>query len=356
MLTDHRRIAPVLAVLLAAVLLALACSKQQTAKPSAQAQAQPAPEPVADKATYRPSKAVETHAGFYMPGTQDLDACAVLTPGDLQPVLGTSIAKGASAVAGMSMCAYERQGGPDIGVMILTTAALRASAAEHFAKQVKSLPKEALTELPGAGDGAVFIAAASMMMVHKGDVIVQLTVNKPGEQGEGLTGDQARKLATIVAGKLAQLPAGAGQVQKAAPVANAAGQGSFDICGLVTDDEAGAIFGDTVRGAAVRGRDGTKSTDVCIYEDKRSGNDLVGLMAWTPSALKKAGHGTATQFFSDLVGSPIFGGQKTQGLGDEAARNKDMLVVRSKDSVLQIMSRAPEEKLKAFAKKALSRL
>jgi hypothetical protein len=335
-----------------AVLLASACNKKEAAK--AQAPAAARQEPASEKSTDRPSASVAAHEGFFLPGSHDLDACAVLTPADLQPVFGKSIAKSTSAVAGMSLCSYEREGAPDVGVTLFTTAGLHQPARDQFAKMTKGVPKETLTEIAGAGDGAVFIQMTSMLWVHKKDVIVQVLAEKP-ESGPALTEPLARKLAAIVGAKLAQLPVGAGLEQKVPPVANAAAKGAFDVCGLVTEAEAAAIFGGSVRGSSVRGI-GAQDLASCFYVDKTTGTQLLGVIAWTPDALRKAGQGTAAQMFTGMVGSPIFRGQKVAGLGDEAAHSDEMLLVRAKNSLLQLSSRQPEAKLKAFAKIAISRL
>ena len=338
------------------VVAGLACNKQEAAQAAAPPPAQDNP-----AAAAAPSEKPRS-SGLTIPGTNDLDPCAVVTAEDLQPVLGKVTRKDQAAMGmgEMSMCAYQRDGG-DVMTTIVTSASLAAmkrkkNIQEFFPTLFKQYPKEAVEKVEGAGDEAVTIPLMAGAIVRKGDVIYSLLVMPREDKPSGVTPAKCGQMAHIIAGKLAALPTGTGAAKATARPTASATHTTVDVCGLVSDEEASVILGEPIKGKVIRGRMANGPFDACEYDNKYA------LEAISLIALTKASFTDKSLKFEDYVKSfsdnPLLKGgfQKVDGLGDEAVIGKSDSFVRSKDVVLQIKSDRPPEKLKLFVKKALERL
>jgi hypothetical protein len=345
---------------LARLLLALTlagCAKAESAAPSEQAAAES--QPTQPAGATGAEKAELASSGIYIKGTTDLDGCAILTSADLAPLFGAVKREVATAIGGMTLCRFERDDGRSLSVTVHTTAELSKkgvkSTAEYYDNMAKPMLRQGAEEVP-AGDGALIIPGASMMLVRKGDVLLEFAVITSGDDSARLTAEQGRKLAPVIAAKLAALPADAGLPKEAVRPTASATHTNVDVCGLVSDAEASAIFGGKARGTKVAGRSTEHETDGCIYQGD-NGSQLLTVIAYTSTSLTQMKMKTPDDYFQQLTQGPLAGAtEKVEGIGDGAVHTRMGFVVKSKDVVLHITSNEPKEKLTAYAKKALERL
>ncbi len=325
------------------LLLASACNKKTSA--STETSQPPATEPAAEK----PAEPAPTY-GITIAGSNDLDPCGIVTPADLQPVLGKTTRAEANAVNGISTCGLERgEGAANLLATVNTTAGVRrngiGTTARDAFKRMTEMPTVKPINLSGVADEAAFVTELRTVLVLKGDVEFELATAGDPEL-RGLTLEDARKLAPIIAKKLAALPPGSGQPGQSAGSSG----GAIDPCSLVSDADASAITGRHVRGQSVR----LGPVPSCSYDEDSV--DVLSVIVWTADALRKQSNSTPQQYLVSMKTSPGKS-EKVSGLGDDAVlKDGAGLFVLAKNVVLNVHSQLPLEKQKLFVAKALPKL
>lgn len=125
------------------------------------------------------------------------DACKLLTPGDMQAVLGNGFAPANGGVASdYSMCAYKRGSGETAGIMVLKASPTAAIALKERAKMLGNKA----TPVTGLGEGAFRVAKGNIAGIWFGKGMWQVNAEIKGSSAP--PAPQVQKLAEIVLSRL----------------------------------------------------------------------------------------------------------------------------------------------------------